>query len=114
MQVSKNFINFSSFHIFSIYNYEYSIHIKRLNYELKCDFLELASKNEDHQLLENRTILITGATGMLARYLTRYLIYLNEEKHLNMRFILAVRNIEKAKKIYHDQLNNRIHLLATV
>ena len=49
---------------------------------LNDDFLELASKNEDIQLLENRTILITGATGMLARYLTRYLIYLNEEKHL--------------------------------
>ena len=80
---------------------------------LNNDFLELTSKNEDIQLLENKTILITGATGMLARYLTRYLFYLNEKKHLNMRFVLAVRNIEKAKKVYRDQLNNRIHLLAT-
>ena len=60
---------------------------------LNDNFLEITSKNKDFQLLKNKTILITGTTGMLARYLTRYLINLNEEKHLNMHFILAVRNI---------------------
>ena len=58
--------------------------------DLTTDFQELVSQNLDYEFLRNKTLLITGATGMLGRYLTEYFIYLNAEKNLNLMSVHPV------------------------
>ena len=54
--------------------------------------------------LKDKTVLITGSTGMITSYLGLFLLS-NAEKY-NISLILQCRNIEKAKKIYHEYLKN--------
>lgn len=54
---------------------------------------------QDH-LFKNKTILITGATGMIGSYLTHYFASL--VKTHQVKVVALVRNVEKAKKIFKD------------
>lgn len=56
--------------------------------------------------LKDKTVLITGANGMLAYYFACVLMHLNFKKKLNIKVIAAVRNLEKAKKKYSGFLDN--------
>lgn len=46
--------------------------------------------------LDGKTILITGATGMLASYVTWLLFYINEYKGINVSVVALCRNKQKA------------------
>ncbi|MDE5715807.1 MAG: NAD-dependent epimerase/dehydratase family protein [Anaeroplasmataceae bacterium] len=48
---------------------------------------------------KNKTILITGGTGLIGSYLIRTIKYLNEEKSLNVKIIGVARNKEKVLKL---------------
>lgn len=50
--------------------------------------------------LKGKHILIAGATGMLALYMTNFFIYLNEEKDMNITLYLLARNEAKVKRLY--------------
>lgn len=50
--------------------------------------------------LDNKTVLITGATGMLASYITHFLLKLNLEMGINVRTIILCRNRENAIKMF--------------
>jgi nucleoside-diphosphate-sugar epimerase len=54
----------------------------------------------DWERLKNKTVLVTGATGMLASYFSLMLIYLNKIHQFNIQILLLVRNEEKAFKIF--------------
>ena len=56
----------------------------------------LEDKNISWDKLKNNAVLITGATGMLAKYITYLLIYMNEEMNYNVNIYILVRNMEKA------------------
>lgn len=56
------------------------------------------------QELENSTILITGATGLIGTEIVYSLDYMNEIKKLNLRLVLVVRDKVKAKEKF-AQLN---------
>ena len=60
---------------------------------------DIYERDTDWQPLKNQTILITGASGMLASYMTFFLIYLNENYGYNMNIITQVRNRDKMKNI---------------
>ena len=49
---------------------------------------------------ENRTIYVTGSTGMIASYIILFLIYLNEIKKLNITIMAGIRNIVKARNLF--------------
>ena len=85
----------------------------RINMNLTTDFIELSMNNKDYVLLKNKTILMTGATGMLGRYLTEYFIFLNKEKNLNLRLILLIRNRKKAEHLFGNILNKNIQFLVS-
>ena len=57
--------------------------------------------------LKNKCVLITGATGMLAYYITSVLMYLNETKDYNINVVAIVRNENKAKKKFNCFKNNK-------
>lgn len=76
--------------------------MKMINYQNKIvqeDMQEIL-KDIEVNSLKDKTILITGATGMLATYLVYFLNYLNVIENLNIKIIGIVRNREKAIKIF--------------
>lgn len=54
---------------------------------------------------KNKTVLITGASGLIPSYMLRTLIYLNE-KGFNIKIYALVRNEVRAQEIFKDYLNN--------
>lgn len=60
----------------------------------------------DWERFRNKTVLVTGANGMLPSYMAMTLLELNRQKDLNIRIVLLVRNFEKASKVFGDYLND--------
>ena len=52
------------------------------------------------QQLEGKTVLITGATGMLALYVTWLLLYLHEEAGIEVSVVALCRNPQKAEHYF--------------
>lgn len=50
----------------------------------------------DYEILKGKTVLVTGASGMLACYIVYFLMYLNREKSYNITVKALVRNEKKA------------------
>lgn len=55
------------------------------------------------QKLEGKTVLITGATGLIGYYLTSALLYRNWKKNTNIRILALVRDRAKAEEIFAEQ-----------
>lgn len=62
---------------------------------IKSDMKEIFAYHVDYALLKNQTIVLTGAYGMLASYITYFLMYLNKEHSYNVRIVVIVRSKEK-------------------
>ena len=58
--------------------------------------------------LKEKTVLVTGATGLIGSFLIDVLMLLNEEKKLNCKIIAVCRNEEKAKNRFNKYLNNKL------
>lgn len=56
------------------------------------------------ELRESR-ILITGATGLLGSIATHCLLMLDKKLQLNLQLTLLVRNLQKAKDLFGEQVN---------
>ncbi len=54
---------------------------------------------KNYERLKNKSILITGATGMLASYYMYFLMYLNDTQSYNIKIYALVRNKEKLNKM---------------
>lgn len=67
---------------------EYIIHANFINWEK----------------LNNKTIFITGATGLIGYYLTSSLVYKNIKENSNIKILALVRDIEKAKLQFKEHL----------
>ena len=52
------------------------------------------------QELEGKTVLVTGATGMLASYVTWLLLYLHEHAGINVSVVALCRNRQKAEQYF--------------
>ena len=72
---------------------------------LEEDLNSLVNKNIDYKKMENSTVLVTGATGLIGVSFVRSLIYLNQKENLNIHIILLIRNAEKARRIYGELLS---------
>lgn len=55
-------------------------------------------------IYRNKTVLVTGATGRLGRYIFDLLIDIDLNYNLNMRIIGLVRSEEKVKSVFGDEL----------
>lgn len=78
------------------------------------DLKQFTTSNLDWTRLKNKSVLITGATGMLASYFAFVLRYLNEKQHYNIKLILLARHQEKIKKVFGENLKNTAVLLQDV
>jgi UDP-glucuronate decarboxylase len=72
------------------------------------DFEIVAHSNLPFDEYRNSTFLITGATGLIGSLLVKNLLYCNKVHGLNLKVLAIIRNIEKAKNIYGDLVNNEV------
>ena len=54
----------------------------------------------DWKKLKEKTIVVTGATGLIGSTLIKTLLYVSRKMNLKLRVIALIRNQDKAKKIY--------------
>ena len=72
-----------------------SVTLEDLNNLINIDFI-------NWEKLKNSTVLVTGATGQIGSEIVKLLMFLNENKALNINIIALIRNLEKAKSIFKD------------
>ena len=65
------------------------------------------SKLINWESFNNKTVLISGANGMLPSYMVDTLLFLNERRGYNIKVVALVRNVEKAKKVFSYFKNNK-------
>lgn len=75
--------------------------------------VERASASEliDWDKLSGKTVLVTGATGLIGGQIVMTLLNANAEKQLGMKVIAAVRNKEKAEKLFRYADKGALELL---
>ncbi|ART78809.1 NAD-dependent epimerase/dehydratase family protein [Oceanisphaera avium] len=79
-----------------------------INYQhpqVQQDIAELTQQAIPWHELKDKTVLITGATGMLASYVGFTLLYLNAELNLNIKILLLARNQDRLAQVYGNQKN---------
>ena len=72
------------------------------------DLEYLAGLNLPWKKLENRCILITGASGLICRLIVDVLMYRNENFGMNCTVFAIGRNTDKAKKMFADIWDNEL------
>lgn len=76
-----------------------------MNKIIKEDIDRIINRFPYEDYLANKTILITGASGLIAKYLTYFFLVLNAKKNTNIKILALVRNIEKAKQNFKNDEN---------
>ncbi|MFA7653856.1 MAG: NAD-dependent epimerase/dehydratase family protein [Candidatus Magasanikbacteria bacterium] len=78
-----------------------------MNEIIRDDLESICNSDLDWERFKDRTVLISGANGMLASYMVYTLAYLNEKNpHLNIKIIALCRNLDKARARFSDFLNS--------
>lgn len=67
------------------------------NQEYLTELAAWAERYQDWDLLQDQTIMVAGATGMIGSSLIDWLMLLNEKKGLNCRIVALGRNAQKAR-----------------
>lgn len=62
----------------------------------------ISSEIIDWERFRNKSILITGANGMLPSYMGLTLLYLNQTSKMGLKLYALARNEEKLKKVYSE------------
>ena len=66
-----------------------------MNRILEEDLLDIIKQPVNWGKLKNKSVMVTGASGMVGSYFVRTLLKLNEEQNLNIHVICVVRNTNK-------------------
>ena len=78
--------------------------VELYNEEIK----KYASKNIDWEKLKDKTFLITGATGLIGKFLIDVIMYKNDTDNLNCNVIALGRNESKAKERFANCFNSNL------
>ena len=63
---------------------------------IREDFERVFSEGLPWKELDGKTVLVTGATGMLAAFITGFLLFLRKDKDINVKTLALCRSINKA------------------
>ena len=77
-----------------------------INYQntiIQEDLQTLYNTTVKWEQLQNKTILVTGATGMLASYFCFMLLYLNEKYNFNIQLFLLARSRNKLENVFGEE-----------
>ena len=78
--------------------------VELYNEEIK----KYASKDIDWEKLRDKTFLITGATGLIGKFLIDVIMYKNDTDNLNCKIIALGRNESKAKERFANCFNSNL------
>ena len=78
------------------------------NEVVQSDLKNIISQNIDFEKLYNKTVLITGASGMIASYYMYTLMYLNDTKDANIKIYALVMDMDRLEKITELSTRNDI------
>jgi len=70
------------------------------------DLMNVADLSFDWNILSNKSVLISGATGMIGSFLVDVLMYKNEHAALNCKVVSLGRSLLKAQKRFFDYWDN--------
>jgi len=86
--------------------------MKVLNKIVLEDLQFITEKNLPWDVFNNKTILISGASGFLASYMVDVFLYLNKTKNYNIRIIGLVRDLDKAHlRFLYAKNNHNLELI---
>lgn len=68
----------------------------------------------DWEKFKNKTIFLTGGTGLIGSTLTKGLLFVNKKYSLNLKIILLVRDLKKAQKLFNDEYQSLIFVVGSV
>lgn len=77
------------------------------------DLKEISAKNLPFSKLAGKTIVVSGASGMIGGYLIEVFLFLNTTKNLKMKIIALTRNEKKTRKKF-AQYSKRHDLLLII
>lgn len=75
------------------------------NHIINEDVDRIISEDLNWDSFKNKSVLITGASGMIPSYILYSLLDLNDSKNMGIKIHALVRNEEKAKRILGDIIN---------
>lgn len=78
------------------------------------DMEDIYSREIEWRKFENKTVLITGAYGMIASYLVYFFSYLVEKRGMNIKIIAIIRNREKAKECFYGLMEQDYFKISTM
>lgn len=80
------------------------------------DLKEICDSNQiDWNCLKDKTILVTGSTGLIGSLIVKAILLKNKMDHTNIKLILVVRSMNKAKEIFSEfDLSNIIFYESSV
>ncbi|WP_202107667.1 NAD-dependent epimerase/dehydratase family protein [Succinivibrio dextrinosolvens] len=70
------------------------------------DFERIANSSIPFDEFRNKSILITGGTGLIGSLCAKALLYVNDKRQLNLKVFVSIRSEDKAKTVYSDYLSN--------
>ena len=74
-----------------------------MNRVLEDDLKTIIAEDLSWEKLKNKTVMITGASGMVGSYMLYVLLMLNEEKHYGIKVDAVMRNVNKLP----EEIRNR-------
>ena len=75
---------------------------------VQSDLKNIMKQNIDFEKLYNKTVLITGASGMIASYYMYTLMYLNDTKDANIKIYALVMDMDRLEEITELSTRNDI------
>lgn len=75
------------------------------NQILREDVRQFAERFQLWEPLRGKTLLITGATGLIGSVMTKCLDVLNDYRNLGLKIYAAVRDMEKAKRVFGGEMS---------
>lgn len=77
-----------------------------MNLVIQSDIDSILNENLEWSKLKGKTVLITGASGMIGQYITFSLLRLNQKKEYNINVIAMCHNKNKAEETFKDFLSD--------
>lgn len=75
------------------------------------DFDNVIKETPALDKFNSKSILITGATGLVGSMLTRFFLYCNEKMNLNIQVYALIRNEQKASDIFKNYSQKKLHFV---
>ncbi len=81
--------------------------MRAINTVVERDIQEIIEDSHIFKAFQGKTILVTGATGLIGSMVARSLVAANDAYHLSLHVVCHVRNTEKAHRMFVDILDSQ-------